>query len=1063
MADYGRITIRNGKNYFYDDKTQQLGKEVKLNFGDTGLDRNGSRNMWDGHKWVPMAEVTAKKLNKKQNGSFTYYGSDNGGYWKDQLGMRLASDNVIKLGNGNYKRLNSDGTETYLMRNGQFTNEGNALSDHFKQNMLKGNVYDVRISDVNGQKFSKARSIRQDQGRSDLANQIHVGWRNDTDFDTDQQSVTNFDPETVQKRQSAIQAAESYRPQSQDWLSKARANTAKRNEEVTMAKQFKDFVEEESNKDPREGTGYYITNHPKDKTEYTPYDWDDKPQFGEAVVTAPNRQSQAIQKYIDTHSGEDLEKVQKGLATIETSKSLQKGADNLALAGTASMAAFTAGPMILEGLSNPVVTNLLAHPIENIVAPQAASYVINKGLDQTNLGETEKELISTGLGFALGQGLTQKAKDAVSKTLLKKGYGYLFESEAPTIGKVLQNQLKSKYLNLADAGSKSGWVIGNSATYLTPSVTPAIGQYVSYKTTGKDIGSNVEDITGINGTAANFLAEGLLGSFGNNRFKNQAYTMASMSGGKKGWSENLKYFLNKSGHSFGENEFKRKPNVVVAATRFVLGKPGENNYQMSTIQSTGTGKGSTRYVANNNSVASPLKLVKNWFSGKDSDLGGELKTSGTIMLGNKDVSTGNVFEQVGKVLGGNDGRFATGQRARILTPNDNGETEKLLRESQFIRFNEKGEREWVNIFDENGRINPDIAESKMASRNNVFSSQHKTEKGYQGVMVDIDGNIEVPIKTKDDKIKFLHIDTSGPGSGERGGNVLVKALSRITSRQQDPSFTLTVSGNRTFINQKPGKIAQMAKNMHPAESNLTQKFGDTESQYLTITDQNANSKLMKALYGDTEEYKAILSKLESTRETTKNIRNRGERIKESLESGSIDPEYTSEMNTKDITGLDSYKDVKKSIPQLQQTIENIEQKKSRKAFDLFKLYTSKYKLRKAQSKLDQYDKVIEMTERMKKGVRPKLKSEKEEAYSSRLGQLYDYVSGIPRSDIRSYNKVWKEASKELMKAQPVDFFGIPVPINRQGNKLHNLKQLKQGDTINNSKSWQEYQKQNRKK
>jgi hypothetical protein len=118
MADYGRITIKNGKNYFYDDKTQQLGKEVKLNFGDTGLDRTGSRNMWDGHKWVPMAEVTAKKLNKKQNGFFTYYGSDNGGYWKDQLGMRLPSDNVIKLGNGNYKRLNSDGTETYLMRNG---------------------------------------------------------------------------------------------------------------------------------------------------------------------------------------------------------------------------------------------------------------------------------------------------------------------------------------------------------------------------------------------------------------------------------------------------------------------------------------------------------------------------------------------------------------------------------------------------------------------------------------------------------------------------------------------------------------------------------------------------------------------------------------------------------------------------------------------------------------------------------------------------------------------------------------------------------------------------------
>jgi len=48
------------------------------------------------------------------------------------------------------------------MENGQFTEEGNKLSELFKDNMRKGNVYDVRVSEVNGQKYSKARDIRTD-------------------------------------------------------------------------------------------------------------------------------------------------------------------------------------------------------------------------------------------------------------------------------------------------------------------------------------------------------------------------------------------------------------------------------------------------------------------------------------------------------------------------------------------------------------------------------------------------------------------------------------------------------------------------------------------------------------------------------------------------------------------------------------------------------------------------------------------------------------------------------------------------------------------------------------
>jgi hypothetical protein len=37
--------------------------------GDTGLDRNGKRNMWDGSKWVPTFEFS-----NKRNGSYIYNG-----------------------------------------------------------------------------------------------------------------------------------------------------------------------------------------------------------------------------------------------------------------------------------------------------------------------------------------------------------------------------------------------------------------------------------------------------------------------------------------------------------------------------------------------------------------------------------------------------------------------------------------------------------------------------------------------------------------------------------------------------------------------------------------------------------------------------------------------------------------------------------------------------------------------------------------------------------------------------------------------------------------------------
>ena len=473
MADYGRITIKDGKNYFYDDKTKQFGQEVKLKMGDTGLDRNGKRNMWDGSKWVPTFEFS-----NKRNGSYIY----NGQFWRDKEGMRLADDNVIKLGNGNYKRLNPDGTETYLMRNGQFTEQGNALADHFKENMLQGNVYDVRISDVNGKKFSKARTIRQDQGKSDLANEIHIGWRNDTDFDTNQRSINNDSKEVLANRKEAIDAAESYKPQT-TWLQKAKANTAKRDEEVIKSEQFKDFVKNEQSKDSREGTGYYVMNHPE--TEYTPYDWNTREQFGEATITAPNRRSQAIQKYIDTHSKEDLEKVQRGLATIEASKSLQKGANNLALAGTVGMAAFGAAPIALEGLFHPVVTNvlnktiwqpvkflgegMLTNPLSTagyMTASTAADYGLEKvgehyGVQDNDLFKAGKFAASTaigGFGDLLGntsaalirKGITNRFTPFIQKhALAEKAEDLLLNTYGTSVEKGVAKALKNNWRTAA--------------------------------------------------------------------------------------------------------------------------------------------------------------------------------------------------------------------------------------------------------------------------------------------------------------------------------------------------------------------------------------------------------------------------------------------------------------------------------------------------------------------------------------------------------------------------------------------------------------------------------------
>ena len=470
MADYGRITIKDGKNYFYDDKTKQFGKEVKLKVGDTALDRNGKRNMWDGSKWVPTFEFS-----NKRNGSYIY----NGQFWRDKEGLRLADDNVIKLGNGNYKRLNPDGTETYLMRNGQFTEQGNALDDHFKENMLQGNVYDVRISDVNGKKFSKARTIRQDQGRSDLANEIHIGWRNDTNFDTDQRSINNDSKEVLANRKEAIDAAESYKPQT-TWLQKAKANTAERDNQTIQKYQYNDFRKKELAK-PEEGDGTGSMLLRKKPVDYTRFN----PEIGLTAETKEERlarrENEIAQKYIQEHGEDDWNNVVKGAQNIETSKSLQRGADNLAIAGTIAMEA----PVLMYAATQvpAAIQASKAYRLYNI----AKAGKLNTAIKLHNLAET---------GSATGGIWSHIAQNTARKGLQLGGSYAGYAGSQKLADDYLLPHIENEHVKQAVGLGITGvgMALGGGTTNLATSLLRPKGRTLEFFKSGMyDLGNNVVD------------------------------------------------------------------------------------------------------------------------------------------------------------------------------------------------------------------------------------------------------------------------------------------------------------------------------------------------------------------------------------------------------------------------------------------------------------------------------------------------------------------------------------------------------------------------------------------
>lgn len=1078
MADYGRITIQNGKNYFYDDKTKKLGKEVQLKIGDTALDRNGNRNMWNGTTWISTrGGAVASKLTKKQNGSFTYYGRNDGtGYWKDSAGRRLAEDNILKIGNGNYKRLNPNGSQTILMENGQFTEDGNKLSELFKDNMRKGNVYDVRVSEVNGQKYSKARDIRTDQGEYNLARNIRVGWRNDTDFNTKQKSVNTIGNKEKAERERLNREALNIKPQL-NWLQQAKSNSSKRIEEVAKAKEFENFISNELSKDARVGTGELLSEPTKIdyttpfKDQYSPESFFEQPA---AVGDKNLKRNKAIQKYIETRGANDYQKALKGQETINTSKTLDRSATQLAQTGVGLMATTVAAPYILQGITHPLfldhviptannllvnpVKNIIMHPIENIIAPQVASYGISKGLDKTNLGEKEKEIISTSLGFVLGQGLTNKAKDVISKQLLKKGYGHLYEGNT-LLSKGLHNQLKSSYLTLKDAGNKLTWGLSNSATYAAPAIVPATGQYLSYKYTGQDLGTNIEEKLGLNKTVGNFIAEGLLGAQGSKYFRDLNYAASSMSGGKQGFKANWDFFKDKSGKLLDNIKFvtsHKNLSKLAAPLKLVLARPGTKNYQMSTIESTNKSFGTTKYTPIQEGDVSKLKFVRNWFTGKESDLGGELKTSGTIMLGNKDTSTGNEFEQLAKALGANDGRFGLGQRARVITPNDNGETVELLRTSKFVNPETK---QYEDIFID-GKLNPNIVKLKMSSENNMLvnsrlSSNNGGTDVYRGTMVDINGHQEIPIRDKEGNLRLLHIDTQGPGSGGKGGNAIVKSFSRITSRQEDPSFFIGVSGNRQLITSKTGEISsQVAKNTLPIGAKQSNKFIITsENIGINKRENQIPNNVISKLYGDIEQYKEFANKIITRNNKIKKNEELAEKLSPKKKFGLF------RTKAREIDG-EAIKNLRSTITRTNTKIES--ERKLRESLD------------KALSKATKENNKKEI-----KNIKEKIAASvsKSDSYQSTVGDLEKILqqsqdrtpSLLEYLDPKKYkfNQYWNEAAKKKATSlKPVKFQGIEVPLEfkQYGGKLNKLRELKRGGILTPVKKvdWEEYQKQNRK-
>lgn len=526
--------------------------------------------------------------------------------------------------------------------------------------------------------------------------------------------------------------------------------------------------------------------------------------------------------------------------------------------------------------------DMIFHPIQNIVAPQLASKGIETGIDLTNeagltdISDKNKELISTYGGFSLGGLGVGAAKNYISRQMLNKGMGAMFESGSESLASnILKNQLESKYMSLAQAGvnpqalANAGssavgdvakqqlknvriWSGTNFLNYGVPTLAPGLGQYASYNYNNKSLGENLENLTGIDSAVGDFVAEGLLGSAGQAYKHGLAYTQASMSGGKKGFWNNWNYFWDNAGRTEADLKFTDKHPILGkfnSVRRMLTLNPGENNYQMAVTETTGKGHGSTNYRPEENSQKSPLKYVRYWFSGNSDDLGGKLERRGQIMLGNRDTSTGNPLEKLVKSVGVNDGRFENGQIASIVTT-PGAATEEILANSHFLNMRSQ---QFEPMFLESGEINPNLRFGVTGSRNNtLLADATKNASGtHTGTMLDIDGHMEIPIRTKDGKMMYVAVDTTGPGSGGKGGGVGTKIMSNTTSREQKPAFSVTISGERRLHgNPDSFGVRDVDKIMAPVtEANTDRNF--------VLTLENMDNANVKAMFGNTPEYQQL--------------------------------------------------------------------------------------------------------------------------------------------------------------------------------------------------------------
>lgn len=816
MADYGRITIQNGKNYFYDDKTKKLGKEVQLKVGDTALDRNGNRNMWNGTTWISTkGGAVASKLTKKQNGSFTYYGRNDGtGYWKDSAGRRLAEDNILKIGNGNYKRLNPNGSQTILMENGQFTEEGNKLSELFKDNMRKGNVYDVRVSEVNGQKYSKARDIRTDQGEYNLARNIRVGWRNDTDFNTKQESVNTIGNKEKAERERLNREALNIKPQL-NWLQQAKSNSSKRIEEVAKAKEFENFINNELSKDTRAGTGELLSEPTKIdyttpfKDQYSPESFFEQPA---AVGDKDLKLNKAIQKYAEIKGVDSLQKALKGQETINTSKTLDRSATQLAQTGVGLMAATVAAPYIINPTTLNMGKYMLQGELLNQVGKNTAKLLGASDKTANTIGLATSFVGTPGLNALIDRGVKKGVSsyfNYVSKTLPKEDIERLASKQSDIVENTIIPYFNSRLLNAPNNRALLERYLGEATLPIIVSEAP---ETISKGITGNSIGQNISNLTGIDKKYADMLGMGISLYTGNRLLNRTATRFYTEAGGAQGGQEAINHVLFGQKNPSSRN-YKNAARRVVKDLGYILspfndrtkfpvvnGKEinthlfsntgGYNNIHLvnngsASIQHYDTGEGLTHRGAGNYQNGNARGDYENGFTRElyflaDSPITPEQKLS--VELGKKHGYGDRYANNSVMMIGGTGNPSLTGSYIRLKGPDGKYKYEPTVINGEinpnvYKVFNYNAPKTPFTLQGEKVNFNPPMQVNSNAKSGISFSRRQKpvnqqgepillhdvTDKS--ATAADITGHFELPIYDRPNgKKQIYNIDYNGTGS-----------------------------------------------------------------------------------------------------------------------------------------------------------------------------------------------------------------------------------------------------------------------------------------------------------